>query len=117
MYPSRHRLHLISVGYSGHLGWYCDFQSTTNDVPSRGVFLACPTGWRVDQRIGWPLHQMHDAVPLWKEKLKRSMERYVELNLGKRRSAGRSVIGRSVRLVGRSPPAEDEVDRKSLVLS
>ncbi|KAI1390613.1 uncharacterized protein F4822DRAFT_155737 [Hypoxylon trugodes] len=42
----------------------------------RGAFLAAPTGWRLDQKIGWPLHQIHDPVPLWKEKLKKSMERF-----------------------------------------
>ncbi|KAL4946757.1 hypothetical protein BDV06DRAFT_217914 [Aspergillus oleicola] len=31
----------------------------------RGVFLACPSGWRVQQRIGWPLHQIHDDVPIF----------------------------------------------------
>ncbi|KAL4963738.1 heme-dependent oxidative N-demethylase family protein [Aspergillus stella-maris] len=46
----------------------------------RGVFLGCPSGWRVQQRIGWPLHQIHDDVPMWKEKLQRSMERFF-LNL------------------------------------
>ncbi|KAL4903056.1 hypothetical protein BDW74DRAFT_180347 [Aspergillus multicolor] len=45
----------------------------------RGAFLACPSGWRLQQRIGWPLHQIHDPIPLWKEKLQKSMERYAVL--------------------------------------
>ncbi|EAU32271.1 predicted protein [Aspergillus terreus NIH2624] len=43
----------------------------------RGAFLACPTGWELQQRLGWPLHQVHDPVPLWKEKLRKPMERWV----------------------------------------
>ncbi|OQE30063.1 hypothetical protein PENSTE_c002G10158 [Penicillium steckii] len=42
----------------------------------RGAFLACPSGWRLQQRIGWQLHQIHDPVPMWKEKLRKSMERF-----------------------------------------
>ncbi|PLB54718.1 hypothetical protein P170DRAFT_470164 [Aspergillus steynii IBT 23096] len=46
----------------------------------RGAFLACPSGWRLQQRIGWYLHQIHDPIPLWKERLRKSMERFF-LNL------------------------------------
>ncbi|EXJ83961.1 hypothetical protein A1O3_04628 [Capronia epimyces CBS 606.96] len=42
----------------------------------RACFLACPSGWRLKDRIGWPLHQMHGPVPTWKEKLQKSMEKF-----------------------------------------
>ena len=38
-----------------------------------------PAGWRLDERIGWPLWKIHGPVPLWQEKLRKSIERCVSL--------------------------------------
>ena len=48
----------------------------TKNIRRRGVFLACPSGWRLQQRLGWRLHQIHDAVPILREKLRKSMDRF-----------------------------------------
>lgn len=58
-------------------GWKKGLHS--NDS-SRGAFLSCPSGWRLQQRVGWQMHQIHDAIPLWKEKLQASMHKFF-LNL------------------------------------
>ncbi|KAF2662262.1 hypothetical protein K491DRAFT_773378 [Lophiostoma macrostomum CBS 122681] len=51
-------------------------QGTRNLYYLRGAFLACPTAWKLSDRIGWPIYQIHGAVPLWKERLQKSMEKY-----------------------------------------
>lgn len=36
-----------------------------------------PAGWYLEERIGWPLWKIHSPVPLWQEKLKKSVEKWV----------------------------------------
>jgi hypothetical protein len=36
-------------------------------------------GWNVGTKIGLQLHQIHDPIPDYKEKMQFSMDRYVDL--------------------------------------
>lgn len=38
-----------------------------------------PVGWSVEDRIGWPVSQLHETVPLWQEKIGPSVERYIAI--------------------------------------
>ncbi|OAP54275.1 hypothetical protein AYL99_11376 [Fonsecaea erecta] len=42
----------------------------------KACFLSFPPGWHLRDRIGYPLFKMHQAVPHWKEKLQKPMERF-----------------------------------------
>lgn len=44
---------------------------------SQASFTFAPAGWYIQERIGWPLWKIHAPVPLWNEKLRKSMQRYV----------------------------------------
>jgi hypothetical protein len=44
---------------------------------SQASFTFAPAGWYIKERIGWPLWKIHAPVPLWNEKLRRAMQRYV----------------------------------------
>ncbi|KAI9878527.1 MAG: hypothetical protein M1830_000661 [Pleopsidium flavum] len=45
-------------------------------VASASLF---PVGWSVEDRIGWPVSQLHGTVPLWQEKIGPSVERYIAI--------------------------------------
>ncbi|KAJ5645707.1 hypothetical protein N7507_011718 [Penicillium longicatenatum] len=36
-----------------------------------------PTGWTVDQRIGWTISQMHEPVPLWHQQVANSVSKFL----------------------------------------
>ncbi|KAJ6096967.1 hypothetical protein N7486_007713 [Penicillium sp. IBT 16267x] len=36
-----------------------------------------PTGWTVDQRIGWTISQMHEPVPLWHQQVASSVSKFL----------------------------------------
>ncbi|OKL56284.1 hypothetical protein UA08_08456 [Talaromyces atroroseus] len=39
-------------------------------------YSMAPAGWDLRERIGWPLWKIHSPVPMWQEKLQRSVEKY-----------------------------------------
>jgi hypothetical protein len=36
-----------------------------------------PAGWKLEERIGWTISELHNPVPQWKAKLGHSVDRYV----------------------------------------
>ncbi|KAI1613610.1 hypothetical protein EDD36DRAFT_201567 [Exophiala viscosa] len=39
-------------------------------------YSMAPAGWHLEERIGWPLWKIHTPVPLWKDKLRASVEKF-----------------------------------------
>ncbi|KFY15372.1 hypothetical protein V491_05701 [Pseudogymnoascus sp. VKM F-3775] len=42
----------------------------------RASFSMAPAGWYLQERIGWPLWKIHTPVPMWEDKLRKSIERF-----------------------------------------
>ena len=39
-------------------------------------YSMAPAGWYLQERIGWPLYKIHGPVPLWEDKLRKSVEKF-----------------------------------------
>ena len=55
-----------------------DFNILTRDKDGQHVLIASatcfPVGWRVNDRINWPIHKIHGTVPMWQERLRKPVE-------------------------------------------
>ena len=62
---NKHKLHV-----------QCSNFEAGTDCCSQASVSCFPVGWAVDERLDWPVHEIHAAVPRWQQQLQSHVERF-----------------------------------------
>ena len=76
---SKHPLEILIDNIPEDFGIMLRDDKTGSYIFRAGV-ICSSIGWSLDEKIGLPLHLVHEPVPDYKEKMQTSMERYVSLD-------------------------------------